>query len=52
MASHSEFIEAMDLLFTGKITVPKTIFPLKEAIKAQELMERKGQFGKIVLKID
>ncbi|MHA2366709.1 MAG: zinc-binding dehydrogenase [Candidatus Hodarchaeales archaeon] len=52
MASHSEFIEAMNLLFTGKIEVPIKIFPLKEARAAQEYMMNNQQFGKIILKVD
>lgn len=52
MSSQSEFIEAMKLLFEHKIKVPKTTFPLKDAVKAQELMVNKQHFGKIVLIID
>jgi len=52
MASHSEFIEALQILFSGKIKIPITMFPLKEAAAAQEYMIKAQQFGKIVLKID
>jgi NADPH:quinone reductase-like Zn-dependent oxidoreductase len=52
MSSQSEFIEAMQLLFDGKIKVPTKIFELQEARTAQEYMMNQQQFGKIVLKIN
>jgi NADPH:quinone reductase-like Zn-dependent oxidoreductase len=52
MANHQEFIEAMTLLFEHKIKVPKRIFPLKEAKEAQQFMENKSHFGKIILSVE
>ena len=52
MSSHSEFIEAMQLVFDGKIKVPLKVFDLKQAKEAQEFLERQEQFGKVVLKVE
>ncbi len=52
MASHSEFIEAMQLLFDGKIKVPLKVFDLEQAREAQEFLMNQQQFGKVVLKVD
>ena len=52
MASHSEFIEAMQLLFDGKIKVPLKVFNLEQAKEAQEYLMNQQQFGKVVLKVN
>ena len=52
MSSHSEFNEAMQLVFDGKIKVPLKVFDLKQAKEAQEFLERQEQFGKVVLKVE
>lgn len=51
MASQSEFVEAMKLLFDGKIKVPLKIFDLEKAKEAQEYLTNQKQFGKVVLKV-
>ena len=51
MASQSEFVEAMHLLFDGKIKVPLKIFDLEQAREAQEYLMNQQQFGKVVLKV-
>jgi NADPH:quinone reductase-like Zn-dependent oxidoreductase len=51
MGSKAELLEAMKFVAQGKIrAVVDRVFPLSEARKAHELMENRGQFGKIVLK--
>lgn len=51
MASRSEFREVMKLIWEGKLEpVVDRTFPLAEARKAQEFLERGEQFGKIVLR--
>ena len=50
MGSKAELLEAMKFVAQGKIrAVVDRVFPLKEARQAHELMENRGQFGKIVL---
>ena len=50
MGSKAELLEAMKFVATGKIrAVVDRVFPLSEARQAHELMENRGQFGKIVL---
>lgn len=49
MASRSEFREALQLVFDGKINIPVITYPLEKAREAQLLMEEGQQFGKIVL---
>lgn len=51
MASHSEFIEAMQLLFDGKIKVPIKVFDLSQAREAQDYLAKQQQFGKVVLRV-
>ncbi len=51
MASHSEFIQAMQLLFDGKIKFPIKTFDLSQAREAQEYLMNQQQFGKVVLTI-
>ena len=51
MGSKAELLEAMKFVEQGKIrAVVDRVFPLSEARAAHELMENRGQFGKIVLK--
>jgi len=51
MGSKAELLEAMKFVAQGKIrgVVDRTL-PLSEARQAHELMENRGQFGKIILK--
>lgn len=51
MGSKAELLEAMKFVAMGKIhAVVDRVLPLSEARQAHELMESRGQFGKIVLK--
>lgn len=53
MASQREFEEVMKLVFMGRLKpVVDRVFPLHEAAKAHEYLERGDQFGKVVLAID
>ncbi|HEX7334684.1 MAG TPA: zinc-binding dehydrogenase [Pyrinomonadaceae bacterium] len=53
MGSKAELLEAMKFVAEGKIrAVVDRVFPLSEAREAHELMENRGQFGKIVLATD
>jgi len=50
MGSHQDFLEITALLWAGKLKpVIHTVSPLREGREAFALMERGGQFGKIVL---
>ena len=50
MGSKAELLEAMKFVAQVKIrAVVDRVFPLSEARQAHELMENRGQFGKIVL---
>jgi NADPH:quinone reductase-like Zn-dependent oxidoreductase len=50
MGSKAELLEAMRFVAQGKIrAVVDRVLPLSEARQAHELMENRGQFGKIVL---
>ena len=50
MGSKAELLEAMKFVGQGKIrAVVDRVLPLSEARQAHELMESRGQFGKIVL---
>lgn len=50
MGSKAELLEAMKFVAQGKIrAVVDRVLPLSEARQAHELMENRGQFGKIVL---
>ncbi|MFW9927878.1 MAG: zinc-binding dehydrogenase [Candidatus Thorarchaeota archaeon] len=52
MSTQKEFIEVMNLIFTGKLTpVISKEFPLKDARSAQEYLANMEQFGKVILKI-
>jgi NADPH:quinone reductase-like Zn-dependent oxidoreductase len=52
MGSHAELLKVIHLLEKGKIKpVIDSVFPLERAREAQEHMESRGNFGKIVLKI-
>ena len=51
MGSKAELLEAMKFVREGKIHgVVDRVLPLSEARQAHELMENRGQFGKIVLR--
>jgi NADPH:quinone reductase-like Zn-dependent oxidoreductase len=51
MGSKAELLEAMKFVAQGKIrAVVDRVFQLSDAGQAHELMENRGQFGKIVLK--
>ena len=50
MGSKAELLEAMKFVAQGKIrAIVDRVLPLSEARQANELMENRGQFGKIVL---
>ncbi len=50
MASQREFEEVLKLVFMGRLKpVVDRVFPLAEAAKAHEYLERGEQFGKVVL---
>ena len=50
MGSKGELLEAMKFVAQGKIrAIVDRVLPLREARQAHELMENRGQFGKIVL---
>jgi NADPH:quinone reductase-like Zn-dependent oxidoreductase len=50
MGSKAELLEAMKFVRTGKIRgVVDRVLPLAEAHQAHELIESRGQFGKVVL---
>jgi NADPH:quinone reductase-like Zn-dependent oxidoreductase len=50
MGSKAELLEAMKFVVQGKIrAVVDRVLPLSEARQAHELMENRGQFGKIIL---
>jgi NADPH:quinone reductase-like Zn-dependent oxidoreductase len=52
MGRFAELREAAPLLFDGRLTpVVDRVFPLSEARAAQERLEQKDQFGKIVLSV-
>jgi NADPH:quinone reductase-like Zn-dependent oxidoreductase len=52
MGRKAELLEAARLLFSGQLApVVDSTFPLERAGDAQERMERRQQFGKIVLEI-
>ena len=51
MGSKSELLDAMKFVEAGKIrAVVDRVLPLSEARQAHELLESRGQFGKVVLK--
>ena len=53
MGQFAELRVAAPLLFTGRLQpVIDKIFPLTEAAQAQQRLEEKGQFGKIVLAVN
>jgi len=50
MGSKAELLEAMKFVRQGKIRgVVDRVLPLSEARQAHELVESRGQFGKVVL---
>jgi NADPH:quinone reductase-like Zn-dependent oxidoreductase len=51
MGSKAELLEAMKFVREGKVrAVVDQVLPLSEVRKAHELIENRGQFGKVVLK--
>lgn len=53
MASQREFEEVIKLIFMGRLApVVDRVFPLAEAPKAHEYLEKGEQFGKVVLRVD
>ena len=53
MGSKAEFLEAMKFVATGKIrAIVDRVLPLSEARAAHELIESRGQFGKVILRQD
>jgi NADPH:quinone reductase-like Zn-dependent oxidoreductase len=51
MGSKAELLEAMKFVKTGRIrAVIDRVLPLSEARAAHELLEDRGQFGKVVLR--
>jgi len=53
MASQREFEEVMKLVFMRRLKpVVDRVFPLEEAQRAHEYLERGEQFGKVVLRVD
>lgn len=53
MGSKAEFLEAMKFVTTGKIrAIVDRVLPLSEARAAHELIENRGQFGKVILRQD
>ncbi|MGC8855831.1 MAG: zinc-binding dehydrogenase, partial [Anaerolineae bacterium] len=53
MSTLREFAEVMDLVVAGKLKpVIDSTFPLKEAARAHERLERNENFGKITLDIE
>lgn len=52
MGNAAEFARIVDLVSAGKLKpVVDSVFPLAEARQAQEYLEAKKQFGKVVLKV-
>ena len=50
MGTHQDFYDITRMLWSGKIkTVIDSVMPLSEGVVAFKMMERSGQFGKIVL---
>ena len=53
MGSQKEFDDVMKLVFMGRLRpVVDKVFPLEEARKAHEYLERGEQFGKVVIRVD
>jgi len=53
MGSQKEFEDVMKLVFMGRLRpVVDKVFPLEEARKAHEYLERGEQFGKVVIRVD
>jgi NADPH:quinone reductase-like Zn-dependent oxidoreductase len=52
MGTKGELHQVMGLVEAGRLRpVVHGVFPLQEAVRAQEVMERREQFGKIVLRV-
>jgi NADPH:quinone reductase-like Zn-dependent oxidoreductase len=53
MGTHADFATVMGLIFAGRLMPPVgDLFPLSQAMAAQECLENGHQMGKIVLEID
>jgi NADPH:quinone reductase-like Zn-dependent oxidoreductase len=53
MGTHADFTAVMGLIFAGRLVPPVSdVFPLSQAMAAQECLENGRQMGKIVLEID
>ena len=53
MGTHAEFAGMLRMFQGGKVRpVVDSVFPLPEAKEAERRLEEKGQFGKIVLRVD
>jgi NADPH:quinone reductase-like Zn-dependent oxidoreductase len=53
MSTQKEFEDVMKLVFMGRLKpVVDRVFPLKDARKAHEYLEKGEQFGKVVLRVD
>lgn len=53
MANHSEFVEAMQLLFEGRVQpIIDKVFPLEQIREAEEYLESGQHIGKILIKIE
>ena len=53
MSTQKEFEDVMKLVFMGRLKpVVDRVFPLQDARKAHEYLERGDQFGKVVLRVD
>lgn len=51
MGSKAEFLEALKFVTAGKIrAIVDRVLPLSEAREAHELIESRGQFGKVILR--
>ena len=53
MGTHAEFAEMLRIFRDGKVKpVVDTVFPLEKARDAEQRLEEKRQFGKIVIRVD
>lgn len=53
MGTHGEFAEVLRMFGDGRLRpVIDTVFPLSQAMEAEQRLEEKRQFGKIVLRVD
>ena len=53
MGTHAEFAEMLRIFRDGKVKpVVDAVFPLEKARDAEQRLEEKRQFGKIVIRVD